>query len=295
MSKILHNSCPICSSDKINTVFTGKDYSHTGEEFEVAQCGNCQFVFTQNAPNQESIGKYYESEDYVSHSDTQKGLFFKVYHTVRKYMLSQKRKMVEAQTSKGKLLDIGCGTGYFLNEMKSNNWDVSGIEQDEKARTYGANKFSITIKEPKALYELENNSLNAITMWHVLEHVHDLNEYLTQIKNLLKKDGTLCIAVPNHDSHDGKHYGKQWAAWDLPIHLWHFTPASMHTLMDKHGFTITKHYRLPFDSFYVSLLSEKYKKGNAIAGLFQGFISYLKAAKNIKKCSSVVYIIKKKA
>ena len=291
MSTVLHQNCPICDSNNISPFFEGKDYSHTGESFNVVQCESCQLTFTQNAPNSEHIGPYYESENYVSHSDTQKGLFFKVYHTVRNYMLSQKRKMVERAGPKGKLLDIGCGTGYFLNEMKSHGWDCQGIEQDEKARTYGSEKFNLTVNEPAHINTLTEKSLDAVTMWHVLEHVHDLDGYLSKIKKALKADGTLIIAVPNHDSHDAKHYGKYWAAWDLPIHLWHFTPSTMKKLMEKHQFKITKHYPLPFDSFYVSLLSEKYKGGNAIMGFIIGKISFLKSLLNVKKCSSVVYII----
>lgn len=287
------NSCPVCDSASIEKVFDGKDHSHTGEAFTAAKCTSCNFVFTQDAPDQEHIGPYYESEDYVSHSDTQKGLFFKVYHWVRNYMLGQKRKMVEQSSKKGVLLDIGCGTGYFLNEMKNNSWKVQGIEQDEKARKYGAEKFNLKVDAPEQLNALQNESLDAVSMWHVLEHVHDLNGYITKIKNALKANGTFVVAVPNHHSHDGVHYGPFWAAWDLPIHLWHFTPDSMNTLMEKHGMKIVKHYRLPFDSFYVSMLSEKYKNGSKISGMFVGLVSYVKCLLNVKKCSSVVYIIKK--
>jgi 2-polyprenyl-3-methyl-5-hydroxy-6-metoxy-1,4-benzoquinol methylase len=293
MSNVFHKNCPVCSSENIQPFFEGKDYSHTGESFDVVKCAGCDFTFTQNIPDLENIGPYYESEKYVSHSDTQKGLFFKVYHTVRSYMLGQKRKMVTNAAPKGKLLDIGCGTGYFLNEMNNHGWDCQGIEQDEKARKYGAEKFNLTVNKPAHLNSLPDSSYNSITMWHVLEHVHDLNGYLTKIKAALKPNGSLVVAVPNYDSHDAKRYGKHWAAWDLPIHLWHFTPATMSKLMEKHQLKIVKHHRLPFDSFYVSLLSEKYKGGNAIMGFITGKISFLKSLLNVKKCSSVVYIIKK--
>lgn len=299
MSKVTLQNCPICSSSQLAPLFSGIDYSHTKEEFEVEKCADCGFVFTQNAPDENNIGKYYESEDYVSHSDTQKGLFFKIYHAVRNYMLGQKRKMIEQVTDKGKLLDIGCGTGYFLNEMQVQKWEVTGIEQDEQARKYGSNKFNINVKTPAELFELESGSFTAISMWHVLEHVHNLDGYLKQIYNLLESDGTLAIAVPNHDSHDGKHYGKHWAAWDLPIHLWHFTPDSMEKLMKKYGFKIIAHKRLPFDSFYVSMLSEKYKKRTGVvgqlSGIATGLISFVKSLSHPKKCSSVVYLIKKQS
>jgi len=292
MNNVEHKNCPICSSDKIKPLFEGTDFSHTKESFNVVNCGNCNFTFTQNAPDSEHIGPYYESEDYVSHSDTQEGLFFKVYHAVRNYMLKQKRKMVEQTTSRGKLLDIGCGTGYFLNEMKSKGWECEGIEQDEKARIYGKEKFNLTVNAPTHLDSYTENSLDAVSMWHVLEHVHDLDGYLSKIKAVLKPEGTLVVAVPNKDAHDAKKYKKFWAAWDLPIHLWHFTPSTMDALMQKHQLKVVKHHRLPFDSFYVSLLSEKYRKGNSVSGLVIGTISFIKSMFDVKKCSSVVYIIK---
>lgn len=292
MITVKHLNCPICNSNKIEHFFQGKDYSHTGETFEVVACADCNFTFTQNAPDSDHIGPYYESEDYVSHSDTQKGLFFKVYHSVRNYMLGQKRKMVERSSKKGNLLDIGCGTGYFLNEMKKHGWECEGIEQDAKAREYGAEKFKLRVHEPERIDKLEKNSIDVVSMWHVLEHVHDLDGYVSKIKNALKPDGTLVVAVPNRDSHDAKKYEEHWAAWDLPIHLWHFNPSNMQKLMAKHGLTVVKHHPLPFDSFYVSLLSEKYKSGNSLMGLITGAVSFIKSAGNVKKCSSVVYIIK---
>jgi 2-polyprenyl-3-methyl-5-hydroxy-6-metoxy-1,4-benzoquinol methylase len=295
MSVVFHQKCPICASASVKKIFIGHDYSHTRESFEVVRCETCSFTFTQNAPGFDSIGAYYESENYVSHSDTKEGLFYQIYHTVRRYMLGQKRKMVEkaAKTKKGKILDVGCGTGYFLNEMQKRGWDCSGIEQDDAARTYGAEKFDLQVSSPQLINELEVNSLDAVSMWHVLEHVHHLDDYLVKIKKALKPKGTLVVAVPNHDSYDAKHYKKYWAAWDLPIHLWHFTPKSMDALMSKHGLTITAHYALPFDSFYVSILSEQYKGGNAIKGLMIGTVSFIVSLFNVKKCSSVVYIITK--
>ena len=293
MGRIKHESCPNCDSQTLNECFKGTDYSHTGEAFTVVSCNDCSFTFTQDAPDQNSIGKYYESDDYVSHSDTQKGLFYSMYHLVRKYMLGQKRKMIEKSSTKGKLLDIGCGTGYFLNEMKEHSWHCEGIEQDEKTREYGVNKFKLDINAPSHLASIPNASLQVVSMWHVLEHVHNLGEQIQQIHKALDAKGTLVVAVPNRDSYDAKKYKKYWAAWDLPIHLWHFTPDTMAKVMAKNGFKVVKHHRLPFDSFYVSILSEKYKVGSSFKGILIGGISFLKCLFNVKKCSSVVYILKK--
>lgn len=288
------NNCPVCHNETLRPLFKSVDYSHTQEEFEVLICSSCSFKVTKDAPTADKIGPYYESEDYVSHSDTQKGLFFKVYHVVRNYMLGKKAKMLPSGGSSNELLDIGCGTGYFLNHMKGKGWNVLGLEQDAKARQYGKEKFSLDVRDPKELFKLELKKYTAVSMWHVLEHVHELDRYIESIKAILSDKGQFIVAVPNNDSLDAKHYGKYWAAWDLPIHLWHFNPKSMSVLMERHGFKIKAMKRLPFDSFYVSILSEKYKGGNSIMGMIWGGLSYLKAFFDRKKCSSVVYIMEKK-
>jgi 2-polyprenyl-3-methyl-5-hydroxy-6-metoxy-1,4-benzoquinol methylase len=293
MSKIIHKICPVCESSKLRSKFHGKDYSHSPENFEVLVCADCGFVFTQGVPDEKTIGKYYQSEDYVSHSDKQEGIFFKVYHLVRNYMLGRKRKLVEKNTHKGRLLDLGCGTGYFLNEMKSHGWETVGIEQDAQARKFGNEKFGLNIKMPNHLFHLEKSSFDAITMWHVLEHVHDLTGYLQQLNAILKFNGVLYIAVPNHDSFDANYYKEHWAAWDLPIHLWHFTPHTIKKTLKQNGFNLSSIHSMPFDSFYVSILSEKYQKGNAIKGLWIGFLSFFKSLFNTKKASSVIYVFKK--
>ena len=291
MTKVTHQNCPICTSTLLEVAFDGQDYSHSGESFSVYKCTTCDFHFTQDAPDAKSIGPYYQSDDYVSHSDKQEGLFFKVYHWVRNYMLKQKRKMIAIP--KGNLLDIGCGTGYFLNEMKTHGWSVDGIEQDERARKYGAEKFQLSVKDITAMDQLKEQHYDAITLWHVLEHVHELHPYLRQIKKALKPSGELLVAVPNRTSYDAKKYGKYWAAWDLPIHLWHFSPQNIADLVAQHGMKVKRHYPLPFDAFYVSLLSEKYKRGNALKGLMVGSWSWLRSIGNPRKCSSVVYVIQR--
>lgn len=295
MSTIQHTNCPICDAQQIETIQSIKDHSHTGDEFPLVKCGNCNFHFTQNIPDAASIGPYYKSENYVSHSDTQKGLFFKVYHSVRNYMLKKKRKLVEHSTAKqtGKLLDIGTGTGYFAGTMVNSGWTAEGIEQDPDTRKYASEKFNLTVHDTPELYNLKDDSFDAITMWHVLEHVHDLNDYVKKIHSLLKKDGKFIVAVPNHTSFDAKHYGSFWAAWDIPIHLWHFHPESMINLMKKHSFKVEKIVPMPFDAAYVSMLSEQYKSGSKLPGLVKGVWFALKGKLSPEKCSSVIYVIGK--
>ena len=295
MGSIHHNNCAVCGSINIQEKYTIKDHSHTGEKFSLAVCNDCKFHFTQNIPDSESIGPYYKSENYVSHSDTQKGLFFKVYHAVRNYMLNKKKNIILSATAlnSGKLLDIGTGTGYFPNIMNQYGWEVEGVEQDETTRNNAISKFQFKIHDTSKFYKLPVESYDAITMWHVLEHVHDLDGYLKKINSILKPNGAFIVAVPNHTSYDQEYYKEYWAAWDIPIHLWHFNPSTMKKLMVKYEFKVEQIIPMPFDAAYVSMLSEQYKSGNKLPGLLKGIKFALKGKSNPEKCSSIIYIIKK--
>ena len=181
--------------------------------------------------------------------------------------------------------------------MEIHGWHVRALEPDDTAREIASSKLGIRVEPLTALLQQLPHSFDVITLWHVLEHVHDLNGYLKAFASILKPDGTLLVAVPNHLSADAKKYGAKWAAFDVPRHLWHFTPLSMEKLFAKHGFSITQKWNMPLDAFYVSMLSEQYKngKGNIIKAFFNGFISNLKAWGNTRKCSSVIYVISKQA
>lgn len=296
MAECNYQHCLVCNSKQTKVILITRDFTVSKKEYGIVQCTNCGFAFTQNHPDKDHIGPYYKSNDYVSHNDTQQGLFFKVYHLVRKIMLRKKLGMVKkyTQLTQGSALDIGCGTGYFLNTLQEAKWEVDGLEQDSEARAIAQKKFYLNIQDPNELHHLPNEKYDCITLWHVLEHVHDLHTYLSKIHQLLKADGVVMIAVPNHDSLDAKYYGKHWAAWDVPIHLWHFNPKSMAQLMAQHQFKIIKKKPLVFDAFYVSLLSEKHQKGNAFRGMIIGTLSLINSLFNTNKSSSITYIIKKK-
>jgi 2-polyprenyl-3-methyl-5-hydroxy-6-metoxy-1,4-benzoquinol methylase len=295
---IHYSNCPVCGSAQIEPALSAKDYTVSSENFTIDKCNTCTASFTQNVPEQSEIGKYYASENYISHSNTQKGIVNRLYHIVRNKTLTAKRKLITGQTgiSKGKLLDVGCGTGAFLNEMKNNGWEITGLEPDETARKNAQQFFKISPLPSGELFNLSASNYNAITLWHVLEHVHQLQDYMAQLKNLLTAKGKLFIAVPNYTAYDARKYKSFWAAYDVPRHLYHFSPASINTLVQAHGLKVKTIKPMWFDSFYVSMLSEKYKngKGNIIAAFFTGLISNCKAIFDKGKCSSVIYIITKK-
>jgi len=271
-----------------------KDYTVSGESFNLIFDENLEMLVTTPAPKKENLGSYYESEDYISHTDSKQSLFDKIYQIVKSYTISKKVKMITdfCEVNKQKsILDIGCGTGDFLVACKKNGFKVCGIEPSEKAKEIIKPKIEVDLYSD--ISEVKTQKFDCITMWHVLEHVPDLPNYILSLKQLLKPEGTLIIAVPNYKSYDAAHYKEFWAAYDVPRHLWHFSKKSIKRLFQKESMKIVKILPMKFDSFYVSLLSEKYKSGksNPIKAFYIGLLSNLKAIRS-KEYSSLIYILK---
>ncbi len=296
-SIITYQQCPCCGSTNIIEQLKAKDYTVSKTIFEIWHCNDCTLRFTQNVPDAASIGPYYQSTSYVSHSDTQEGLINKLYHKIRKITLQNKKELIIDATKipAGTLLDVGAGTGAFANTMQEAGWKVTGLEPDATARQVAINKFGLKMDDPETLFSLPPDSLDVITMWHVLEHVHNLQGYLERYYSILKSTGKLIIAVPNYTSHDATHYAEHWAAYDVPRHLYHFSPVSMERLAELKGFKIEAYKPMWYDSFYVSMLSEQYKngKGNLLKAVWNGLMSNLKAFNDPKLCSSVIYVLAK--
>jgi len=292
-----HKVCPLCSSEKISFHLLCTDHFITKEDFEIYKCSSCSFEFTQDYPVEKEIGKYYESADYISHSDTSKGLYNKIYRLVRDVMLRRKKRMIQNATGlqKGTLIDIGSGTGHFGNIMKKEGWQVTGIEINEKARDFSSSHFGLEVKSPAQISDLETNSFDCITLWHVLEHYHDPFKLSGEIMRLLKPGGLCLIALPNCSSFDSKYYRQFWAAYDVPRHLWHFNPSVFTLFAERAGFKLEKIMTLPLDVFYISLLSEKYKGARIpfITGIARAKFFALKALFNKRRSSSIIYILRK--
>lgn len=298
MSQIIHyTNCPVCGSTAIKDVLSAKDHTVSGEIFPIAECNDCSLRFTQHVPDAAGILPYYQSEDYISHSNTSKGLINRLYQWVRKRTLRKKRRLLQRVTGMGKaqLLDVGSGTGAFVSEMALHGWDATGLEPDAGARQVAKKEFNIELKDMDQFYQLPAGSFDAITLWHVLEHVHELSLYVLHLKVLLKEKGKLIIAVPNYTSKDAAIYKECWAAYDVPRHLYHFSPQSMKVLMENHGLKLIGYKPMWYDSFYISMLSSKYKSGKTklFASFVNGFRSNLKALGDAKRCSSVIYVISK--
>ncbi len=287
--------CPICNSVQLAPFLACIDHTVSRETFQIVECESCGFKFTNPRPEEKDLGRYYKSEDYVSHSNTKKGFINSTYQLVRKYTLLKKLQLISKYFKTGKILDIGCGTGEFLNTCKSAKWDTFGIEPDPDARQMAIKNYDLNVKEEEELKSFPDASFDIISMWHVLEHVPKLNERIADLKRLIKPNGIIIIAVPNCNSLDAKIYKEQWAAYDVPRHLYHFTPKDIESVFKKHQLNTFKILPMIFDSFYVSMLSEKIKTGqtNILRSTWNGFRSNLSAIKTGKTYSSQIYLIRK--
>jgi 2-polyprenyl-3-methyl-5-hydroxy-6-metoxy-1,4-benzoquinol methylase len=285
------SNCPLCHSSNQESFLKGKDFFLSNEDFEVFECHSCGFRYTNPRPEPDQLGAYYQSEDYVSHSDTRRGFVNNVYHYVKRYSLRRKFKLIASYKNTGKLLDIGCGSGAFPGFMQAKGFQVTAIEPDENARATALSTYGVEALPEEEIKTLAENSFDSITMWHVLEHVYALHQRMEQLQKLLSPEGYLFIALPNCNSWDAKHYREFWAAYDLPRHLYHFTQPAMEFLAGQYGFRIVKKLPMKFDAYYVSMLSEKYKGGSILNAFKNGFISNMKAAGGNMEYSSVIYVL----
>ena len=267
-----------------------KDYSVSQETFELLYKEDLDMLITNPQPSLEKLPSYYKSVNYISHTDGNKSLFEKMYQIVKSIALKNKLKLINSQSEKGRILDIGAGVGDFLSVAKNDGWETFGTEPSEKAKAIAIKKGVSFVDN---LSQLENNSFDIITMWHVLEHVPELENQISELKRLLKPNGTILIAVPNFNSFDANYYGTFWAAFDIPIHLWHFSKTAIQKLFAVQNLDLVKVLPMKFDSFYVSLLSEKYKTGkmNYLKAFYIGLKSNWYGNKNLEY-SSHIYVIK---
>lgn len=288
--------CPICTGQSFKDYLVCKDYTATGELFHLKQCNFCDFVLTDPKPSEQEIERYYQSDKYISHTGGGKGLFDFAYLFARKIALRSKRKTIEKYAIGKTILDFGCGTGQFLKEMKNHSWQIAGVEPvktpNEKASATTGTKIY------HSLSDIKETSFDVITLWHVLEHLHDLTGSLKKFHSLLSGSGTIFVAVPNFQSHDAIYYKSFWAAYDAPRHLWHFNKTNMKQILENNGFRLIDTLPMKMDSFYVSILSEGYMNPtqSKFMGLAkataQGILSNIKARQGMNY-SSLIYIAKK--
>ena len=292
---ILLDKCPVCLNKNLANKLHCIDHSTSKEKFTIVSCETCDFTFTNPRPKDESLGGYYKSDMYISHTNSSNGLFNWMYQTVRKYAIGTKLTLLKSVTNSGYHLDIGCGTGEFLNACQQTGFKAEGVEPSKLAREQSINNYNLSVSENTNLEQFKDDTFDSISMWHVLEHVPNLIKTITEFKRILNKNGKVIIAVPNHKSWDSSYYSEFWAAWDVPIHLWHFSKETIKLLFNKNGFKLIKTKPMLFDSFYVALLSEKFKTGKKkfINGFISGIISNIIGLFTKRGCSSIIYVFEK--
>ena len=287
--------CPWCWSEDTKLYLKLIDEFLTKEPFEIHVCASCGLLFTEPRPDAAHIGSYYKSENYFSHQENKKGFVPKLYEKVKHVNLKNKYKMTTEGMKAGKMLDIGCGVGDFLKTMEEHQWQVFGIEPDEDAKNIVRKRTKAELYSPSEIVKLQDESFDLITLWHVLEHIEDLNNELNELKRLIKRSGRIVIAVPNYKSYDGQYYKQYWGAYDVPRHLSHFNKQTLSKIFASKGLELKKTEKLVWDAYYVSYLSEQYKKHHLalFRGAFRGWISNCKARRT-GEWSSMVYIFEPK-
>jgi SAM-dependent methyltransferase len=293
------NTCPFCNHSSHTPYLTCKDHTVSNEYFIVNQCVKCGLLFTSPRPDNTEIGTYYQSKEYVSHTNKSKGMVGLLYPLVRRFAVDQKVRLVKKLIGKNDtVVDIGAGNGYFVKALQNAGFQSIGFEPSDDARKVALNEFKVDIKPLHEISQTKQESIQCITLWHVLEHIHDLNETLSLIYRLLKQQGVLIIAVPNPNSWDAKHYGSNWAAYDVPRHLYHFKPETLIQIIEQLGLKLILKKPMLFDAAYVSILSEKYKAKNPrwlqfLNGVFNGLKSNVHAYHHHGNYSSLIYVFKK--
>jgi 2-polyprenyl-3-methyl-5-hydroxy-6-metoxy-1,4-benzoquinol methylase len=292
-------NCPICKTPLLDKPYiTARDHLVSGKIFHIVQCSGCGFLLTNPRPGPGNAQKYYNSEAYISHTEKRQSIQDFLYHLVKGIMLKRKLRLLKKHTDGNQkdLLDYGCGTGSFLKAAAESGFIVTGFEPNPKAKQIVNGRGLQVYDNYEKLFKNNSEKYYVITLWHVLEHIHDFPGILHKFYTLLKSGGLLVIAVPISDSGDALHYQEQWAAYDLPRHLYHFTNDTLIRACNSAGFQVIDKKPLPFDSYYVSLLSEKHvqSKFPFIKALVQGSISNIKAVFKQTSWSSEVFVFKKK-
>ncbi len=282
-------NCPVCNSGKTTLHKTVKDYTVSQQKFNIVTCSSCSFLYTNPRPMAESLGAYYKSDDYISHTNKSNSPINLIYKLARIQTLKWKYNLVQ-KTNPKTLLDYGCGTGHFLNYCQNKGLKINGFEPDKEARQIARQGLENAIFSSTKNIE---NSFDAITLWHVLEHIPNLNEVISWLKNHLAKQGRLIIAVPNPQSLDAQIFKEHWAAYDVPRHLYHFTKNTLTNLVNRHSFSVESIHPMKLDSFYVSLLSNNHKHNRSKP--LNSFLNGLKSNSYARKSmnySSLIYVLK---
>ena len=233
--------CNVCQSDDTVVLYEGRDRLHgLGGPFKLVKCQQCGLIYLNPRPTREEMGRYYppDYEPYAQDVERAKGLLSGLDY---RYGVAKRCRTITKGKEPGRILDVGCGAGHFLNGMKQRGWQPFGTEVSEEAATYARERFGLEV----FVGELEEAELpaayfDAITLWHVLEHLHDPLASLMEISRLLKDGGLLVFAIPNWHSLDARLFGEFWVGLDVPRHLYVFPRPALEKLLARAGLKIVE-------------------------------------------------------
>ena len=204
------------------------------EAFDILVCSACGLG--QTSPQPDDLDKYYADYHGGRHGFTAR---------FRAWSRARTLNSCVDQVANKSVLDVGCGDGDFLFAAQGAGWSVAGTERGERLSELDSVKVLPDLFSIKA--EFGENSFDAVTCWHTLEHFNVPSETLAEIGKLLKPEGVLLIAVPNFGGWQSRLSGKHWLHLDVPRHLWHFTTSSLQGLLHKSGFTVKRAWHREFE------------------------------------------------
>lgn len=291
------SACPMCGAVETVPYATCMDHLSSRQQFMLLRCPACGIVFTDKRPQEEEMVKYETLESEIRRADTPNGLIEKMYRHVRKKMMRHKAGLVTGLSyrNSGTLLNYGAKRGFFSSFMEKKGWKVTSVDKYHENRQFSLEHFHHRMYEMQEMDNFQPETFDVITLWHVFEHEYHPHELLDTLHRILRPGGILVMACPNICSTDALHYGPYWAAYDVPRHLWHFNPVSMERLARRHGFTLMHHEKMPYDSFYISIMSEMNMRHSMpiLRGMAYGLHSWLVSLTKRGKSSSIVYVFRK--
>lgn len=290
--------CPLCGASGQIPYANCTDFTVSKESYTLMRCPSCGMVYTLDPPSQEEMYRYDKLNLKLKLGDAPTGVVGRLYYRVRSHMLGKKARLVESQAyrTSGSLLNYGAKTGFFSHRMERRGWKVTSVERYHEERQFSLEMFHHRMIDVPEMDSLHAGTFDVITMWHVFEHCHHPHELLDRFYELLRPGGILIMACPNIRSTDAMYYGPYWAAYDVPRHLWHFDTNSICKLAHRHGFTLMHHEVMPFDSFYISILSERHMRHRLafIRGMIHGLYSWCVSLTRRSRGSSLVYVFRKR-
>ncbi len=213
----------------------------------IVKCRSCGLVYLYPRPSEKEIGEYYRKSYFENENDI--GVAHP--HTQQEIQQGVNRHLGQVDSLKrkpGRLLEIGCGNGLFLKAAQTQGWDVLGVEISKWASEYASERLGIRVLSGKLdEVELEKDYFDVVALFHCLEHHLNPLNTLRRVRELLKSDGMLVIALPNINSIDRICYGKKWRGYRMPFHLYHFSTKTLTKMLNKAGFKVVRReYSVPW-------------------------------------------------